>query len=549
MSAPQESRDTLLALIDGLCSGMLTRQQVQQLEQLLANDPAARQVYLEYFDLHTEIHWRTEMRRTVLPLPETAAPPPVPLTIAPLPDPSRSGWAAVRDYLTRTSGFSVVFALVAIVSLLLTSAQVHVRRVPPPASPLPQPHSAPAVLARLTQAIDCQWAAGSPDIAAGAALRQGKVLKLERGTVEIAFQEGTRVVLSGPARFQLAAPHRGRLLRGKLTALVAKATAEFAIETPRGTVVDLGTEFGVAVDARGDAEIHVFSGSVLVQPTNGSPPLVLAVGQATRLAKTPSPETSPTYSSQPERFLRTADLPEMVAAAAREGLERALIHRWTFNDDSALDHIGGLHGALHGSATIAQGRLLLNGVDGYLRASPLAKDLSEYSLVAWVAPANFEQQGGGVVILEKPRAQIFDGLVFAEIAPLVWINGSDYFRRTQQRPQFVVPEPMLPGETALLAITYESSGTITLYRNGERYGRLRGAQLERYDTAHSQVLMGLRHSKLAHQRGTARGRDAFFAGSVDEVHLYDRALSAEQIKILFEAGPVPATAAPPPSHP
>ena len=44
-----------------------------------------------------------------------------------------------------------------------------------------------------------------------------------------------------------------------------------------------------------------------------------------------------------------------------------LVHRWSFNDGTARDSVGTAHGALYGSATIADGQLVLNGKDAVNR--------------------------------------------------------------------------------------------------------------------------------------------------------------------------------------
>src|SRR5262249_55973492 len=53
-----------------------------------------------------------------------------------------------------------------------------------------------------------------------------------------------------------------RLLGGKLAARVPEAAIGFEIVSPQGKVIDLGTEFGVAVGAGGATEVYVFEGQV-----------------------------------------------------------------------------------------------------------------------------------------------------------------------------------------------------------------------------------------------------------------------------------------------
>ena len=61
-------------------------------------------------------------------------------------------------------------------------------------------------------------------------------------------------------------------------------------------------------------------------------------------------------------------------------------------------------------------------------------ELSDKTLVAWVSPADLDQQGAGVLTVEGAGGQAgqFDSLVLGEAAPRRWMAGSDNFRRTQR---------------------------------------------------------------------------------------------------------------------
>ena len=62
------------------------------------------------------------------------------------------------------------------------------------------------------------------------------------------------------------APGKVFLRAGKMTAEIIKPEARgFQVETPKGSVVDLGTEFAVDVTPSEDVQVHVFKGEVLVQ--------------------------------------------------------------------------------------------------------------------------------------------------------------------------------------------------------------------------------------------------------------------------------------------
>ena len=84
--------------------------------------------------------------------------------------------------------------------------------------------------------------------------------------MEITYRTGSKVILQGPAIYEVDTRNGGHLLIGKLTGKVETAEAKgFSVRTPTAIVTDLGTEFGVEVDRQGSTTSHVFRGSVRVQ--------------------------------------------------------------------------------------------------------------------------------------------------------------------------------------------------------------------------------------------------------------------------------------------
>src|SRR5262249_4116694 len=116
----------------------------------------------------------------------------------------------------------------------------------------------------LVNAQDCRWM--SRDQGPGREMPPGKTLRLERGLAEVAFDRGARVILQGPAGLELLSPNSARLLYGTLTARVPPSAGGFTVLSPRGKVVDLGTEFGLSVVPGGPTTVTVFKGLVEAFP-------------------------------------------------------------------------------------------------------------------------------------------------------------------------------------------------------------------------------------------------------------------------------------------
>ena len=105
------------------------------------------------------------------------------------------------------------------------------------------------------------------------------LLVIDSGTTTLDFANGARVTVFGPARVESVGPAEARLVNGHITAFVPPGARGFAVETPAGRVVDLGTRFGVATGAADSVEVQVFEGRVEVT-TRQQQVVPLAAGEA-----------------------------------------------------------------------------------------------------------------------------------------------------------------------------------------------------------------------------------------------------------------------------
>jgi hypothetical protein len=184
---------------------------------------------------------------------------------------------------------------------------------------------------------------------------------------------------------------------------------------------------------------------------------------------------------------------------------------------------------LLGGAVLQDGALVLDGKGSFLRTEPLPEGVAARTLEAWVSPANLAQRGGGVVAVEKVNGHGFDALVFGEREAGKWVAGSEFFKRSQQTNGPV--EDTVSGATVHVAVSYAADGTVSVFRNGKRYGdSYRKGELQEYSKGEARVLVGLRHM------GAGNG---YFAGRIDEVRLYTRALSEVELSASHAAGPHP----------
>ena len=193
--------------------------------------------------------------------------------------------ARLSRYLRRPAPLSILIALLLTPLLFLIPAGlISLEGLLPPAAP-----EAPGIvrsgeaIARLTGAVDCQWADSRNAHPVGWQFRAGETVELRQGLVQVQFQLGTRVTLEGPCRFRIVKPSLGRMEAGRMVALVPPADHGFTLETPQATVVDLGTEFGVEVSSDEKTEVQVFCG--MVEVAVGSQRHVLMAGHGLRVGK------------------------------------------------------------------------------------------------------------------------------------------------------------------------------------------------------------------------------------------------------------------------
>lgn len=131
-------------------------------------------------------------------------------------------------------------------------------------------------IATLTRLIQTHWRAETDARDALSRLRAGEEIWLESGQAEILFDSGVEVVLTGPAHLKVQSNMSASVEYGTFSARVGPRGKGFTIQTPSAEVVDLGTEFGLAVNRAGETEVAVFSGIVDLSYDDPSPEISTA---------------------------------------------------------------------------------------------------------------------------------------------------------------------------------------------------------------------------------------------------------------------------------
>ncbi len=310
MSKLPPHHEGIAELVESLCQGEMTSEQIARLETLLRTDKGARQYYVRYLHMHASLRLfsgcesgKQELAR-LQELVQSQGSEVGPSVQESRPSASSSGESKTpgasvlgflgecvqqgASFLSKSSVFSLLVAigLPGLVLLLLVVGLV---------DQAPVERGGP--VATVARARDCvgYLGDGRTRLSPGMELAEGQRLTLRRGLVEIEFTGGARAILEAPTAFEVRRDNAGFLQMGRLAANVPPQAHGFAVETPLVTVVDLGTDFGVSVAADGTAETHVFAGQIEVTTkTMPENPISLTkrlrVGQAARICMTDAPQ-------------------------------------------------------------------------------------------------------------------------------------------------------------------------------------------------------------------------------------------------------------------
>jgi hypothetical protein len=270
MTRPDGLPDELRALVDAYCDGLIDDDGLRRLEAYLLESEAARRHFVAYFQLHTELTFAIRARRAASDFLGRFDDGRVKVH-AEGPHPFRRDLAG--HWARRLVPAIAACALIAVIAY----AAGRVRWGTNSAAP------APETVAWLVNAQDCVW--DGPDVGMpGHDMAAGRDLRLRRGLAELEFSRGARVLLQGPAELELISANEARLLAGSLTARVPPEARGFTVHTPGGKVVDLGTEFGLAVDEAGGSALRVFDGEVEAIPgAGGAAPVRVVQDQAAHI--------------------------------------------------------------------------------------------------------------------------------------------------------------------------------------------------------------------------------------------------------------------------
>jgi ferric-dicitrate binding protein FerR (iron transport regulator) len=239
-------------LCQGLFDDRLTREQMARLSAILRESEEARRVYVRAAALSASLHQYAS---------ELQAEPPAPRKIVAFP--SRRTLAWVTGALAAAAAISLLF------HLPVLSPETGAPRVASSGTDADDDDS----IARITGSKDCAWQGKA--LGLGDEVRPGQRLRIASGFLEVSFDSGAQLTVEGPAELEATDAWQAALRSGSLRANVPAESAGFRVTHPSVEVVDLGTEFTMAVDERGEAEVFVLKGEVEAHPRGAAHPAAM----------------------------------------------------------------------------------------------------------------------------------------------------------------------------------------------------------------------------------------------------------------------------------
>lgn len=353
--------------------------------------------------------------------------------------------------------------------------------------------------------------------------------ELNRGLLHLRFAGGVTVYLEAPAEFEPLSRQRMALRSGRLSANVPPEGIGFTVQTPEAEVIDFGTEFSVDVSA-GASEVHVFEGLVRVQPrsrrnVDAGRAIDLRASQAVKIEDVVAKPVEIELAT--DRFIRTFDESRHSYSRTVKRLSPVAFYRMAIRDQgltcvppkySGVVLTGDGTRPPHARGVFAGGSLRVladsTGRGGRVDSPPPLQS-GELTLSVFVY---LERRAGNAIAVTNIRDD--------EGAFALGLNEDGCLQATvrndQGELQSVSDKALLPLRTwCHLAMTVDGD-QLRLYSDGQLVA-----------TAAPASLAG--NKAKAMWFGTDSGGLHMWDGRIDEVALFDKALSSEQITELYAA--------------
>ncbi len=533
---PSQDFDDIVAAI---CHGAADDAQCRSLNQLLRADAAALDAYI----LRVEIHARLLSDADLFVARAAEAPP---LSQArgsgrPSPAPASGPLPASRRIWFWGAGIAALLVLAALGWWQTVT--------------LEEPRNLDAVsraVAMLDRSVRAQGGAAGAKPLSGDPLDPGW-LRLEAGLAQVVFYKGSRMVVEGPAEFQMITPSHVKIRNGRMTVEIPAQSTAFRIDTPHATLGGLGGSVGLEV-AKEETTAQVFEGEIQFQAarsdkaralTGGAGVIVSDSSTATPIASDPATFAALFAINAESSEALAARVSSWESAGKRLNGDPTLLTRLDFHQLEAsrwkLKNLSQRGTAPDYAAIVGcqwgEGRwpgkrsLEFQNVNDRVRVD-VDGEYGALTLAAWVRVQGLDRELNALFTSDGFDAGTIHWLIRDDgVLGLTVVGAGDWNYQIIASPPVVTLNRL--GTWIHLAVTLDGeSGQASHYLNGR--------------AAHSEALAikpPYRIGPAELGNWSARGfpkEDPFmirnFSGAMDEFCLFGRALDAKEIQRLYDEG-------------
>lgn len=547
-------------LLSKLFDGIANNEDTKRIEELLSGDPEACEFYIDYSELCAQMEFELSAK-TPLDIDEQSISAQISKSTALFYE-----GQTTKQILTPSWRPMPLLAVAAVIILFIGTLSLIINK-----RLLMSPQSVEAKsssqlienvthegVAVLMESVSASFVDnGFQPSSTNGILYPGEIL-LESGIVAIEFYSGARVILEGPAIFELTSENSAILREGRIRALVPPQACGFSVSTRQIEVVDLGTEFGMNIEEDGHlTEVHCFNGLVDVYENNlsqkGEVLRSLETGEAIRIQSTKIQRMSAnsmafiSYNELAQSFLENSTLRHEEWRSVIEEIRanEDILALYTFEDQgprerslvnqvSFQNHFS--HGAIVGCRW-TNGRWPSKGGLEFKSPSDRVHFQSNdpYQTITLSAWARLDSTPKRTMCLLSSSENASNSLSWH-------INGSgnlvlslrnDNGKVAQKfsSPQ-IVNRNMLGKWQHFTTVFNSIDKTVTHYLNAKEVSKS-----EITKKGLSQVVFGnaeIGNSSLKNNNGKTPIR--FFTGRIDELSIFGRALQPEAINNLHQVG-------------
>lgn len=517
-----DHENELEQLLSKLAENELRSDDLRRLESLLQGDAALQAKYFDWQSTHIlleqegAIRSDTERNVQAVDLPRSKKTTP-------------KGTAGSRSEIVNRNGVRYALAAVVLIAVGASLARQSYR----------------AETVSMATVVDAIGVVDGPRelTVEGSVLDVGCPVQFGAGVLSVAMPSGTEFTLEGPATMVVTGSNQVRLDQGRLYAIVPASGVGFTVDTPSGSTIDLGTEFGVAVHAGGRSETFVFAGKVRAE--SGSTKVALLAGDAVASTVESGLSAVREFNAAEARFTRSINGSDYLDAI--DSLGPLYLHRFSpsskqrsfENSLGGSDYPVSLRGGVYASAggpiaipAAADGYLRFVGVESLSEAPSVGNSLADtgqYTILLWARVDGEGSQGLAAFTSERGPD--------AELGSLLRVTKGGYLEHrchsaaeggrehTAQRSE----SPLPIGAWTQIVASGGSGCDLNLYVNGKR-----AAAPVRFDSdiraECGRLVLG---SGSDRQMNTGLDTGPL-RGAIDELAVFDRRLSAEEVSLLYK---------------